>query len=167
MKTPAVPLKLRFITATLEPQQVLCPYAAVTGRFYLRLRFLPSGSGATACGLFPRLAPTAVSLKADNPLPSPSRPLSEVYALQPSLSTANNVRLLFLSPECSVLAFRSTCLGPDKPLLGADSRKKSFFYKNCFMFLSCFPIDTFPVFFYSFACIPCGIERIDWRIGNG
>ena len=91
MKTPAVPLKLRLITATLEPQQVLCPYAAVTGRFYLRLRFLPSGSGATAGGLFPRLAPTAVSLKADNPLPSPSRPLSGVYALPRCLSTVSVV----------------------------------------------------------------------------
>ena len=167
MKTPAVPLKLRLITATLEPQQVLCPYAAVTGRFYLRLRFLPSGSGATAGGLFPRLAPTAVSLKADNPLPSPSRPLSEVYALPPSLSTANNVRLLFLFPECSVLLLQCACSRAGQASFRADSRKKSFFYKNYFMFLSCLEIDTFPVFSYSLACIPCGIERIDWRIGNG
>ena len=167
MKTPAVPLKLRLITATLEPQQVLCPYAAVTGRFYLRLRFLPSGSGATAGGLFPRLAPTAVSLKADNPLPSPSRPLSEVYALPPVLSTKNNVRLLFPRQKSSSFRQKKHVFRTFLPSVNGIPRKKSFFYKNCFMFLSCFPIDTFPVFFYSFACIPCGIERIDWRIGNG
>ena len=35
------------------------------------------------------------------PLPSPSRPLSEVYALPLCLSTQNNVRLLYLCQKCS------------------------------------------------------------------
>ena len=50
-------------------------------------RFLPSGSGVTADGLFPRLAPTAASLIAEVPSPSPSRPLTGVYAFPCGLST--------------------------------------------------------------------------------
>ena len=90
------------------------------------------------------------------PLPSPSRPLSEVYALTPCLSTKNNVCLLFS------LFFLLIVLWEKR-----FRRKKSFFYKNCFILLSCFPIDTSPVFSYSFACIPLWYKRIDWRIRNG
>ena len=101
------------------------------------------------------------------PLPSPSRPLSEVYALPPVLSTKNNVRLLFPRQKSSSFRQKKHVFRTFLPSVNGIPRKKSFFYKNCFMLLSCFPIDTSPLFSYACACIPLWNKRIDWRIRNG
>ena len=45
--SPAVPLKLQIISATLGVHQLLCPDAASSGRFYRARAFLPSDSEAT------------------------------------------------------------------------------------------------------------------------
>ena len=153
MKTPAVPLKLRLITATLEPQQVLCPYAAVTGRFYLRLRFLPSGSGATARGLFPRLAPTAVSLKADTRCPL-LQGLYRKFTLFP-LSCQQKIMYVFCFPvkKVRLSGKKSMSSGPFCLLSMAFPEKKHSFIRIASCFCHVFRLTlspSFPILFHVF-----------------
>ena len=80
-------------SATHGPHQVHCPYAAGSGRLYSRLRFLPSGSGATVFRLFPRLAPTAASLA---PIPETLSFKAFIGSLRPSRLIVNTFRMYFV-----------------------------------------------------------------------
>ena len=113
---PAVPLKLRYQYRPFRLRQALCADAAVTGRFYLRPCgcFLPSGSGATANGLFPRLAPTAASLAAEIPLHSPSQPVWGSLPFSPPLVNRKagfycSISVLPPASSHGMVLFRSSC----------------------------------------------------------
>ena len=139
-------------------------------RFYALTRQSREGSTCAFAFFLPALPTACTNRRVSEsryPLPSPSRPLSEVYALPPVLSTKNNVRLLFPRQKSSSFRQKKHVFRTFLPSVNGIPRKKSFFYKNCFMLLSCFPIDTSPLFSYACACIPLWNKRIDWRIRNG